>query len=409
MAEFSLAKKDLVTAQIYVDRLEKLAKELNSGFLHGGCLAIKCKLLAEKERTLDAIEYCEEALDYANEANVYNTKLATVGILYELNKKLDYHKEALAYHEIMLKLKDTVNQDEAKTNIQRLEFNNQIKLDSLKNAEEERLVQLAFEEEVNRENRKKKMAMGTGLLALIFAGGLWSRLRYIRRAKEVIQQERDRSENLLLNILPEEIARELKDYGKAEARTFEQVSILFTDFREFTQTSEQMTAQELVEEINYFFRGFDEICEKYGIEKIKTIGDSYMAAGGIPVPSEDAIRCTVLAALEMQELVESRKLHRRESGQLAFEMRAGINTGHVVAGIVGVKKFQYDIWGDAVNTASRMESHGETGQVNISQSTYEHIKNDPDFKFESRGKILTKGKGEVTMYFVERSGSRISD
>jgi class 3 adenylate cyclase len=163
-----------------------------------------------------------------------------------------------------------------------------------------------------------------------------------------------------------------------------------------------MEAKELVEEINHCFRAFDEICEKYGVEKIKTIGDSYMAAGGLPAPCENATLNVVLAALEMANFVVERKMECDKLGLPGFEMRAGIHSGNVVAGIVGVKKFQYDIWGDTVNTASRMESHGELGKVNISQSTYEIIKDDARFAFEYRGMVKVKGKGEINMWFVRR-------
>jgi class 3 adenylate cyclase len=204
----------------------------------------------------------------------------------------------------------------------------------------------------------------------------------------------------LLNILPSEIALELKEKGSAEARKFDKVSILFTDFKEFTQTSEKLSATELVSKINYCFKGFDEIMEKYGIEKIKTIGDAYMAAGGLPVLTEESVKNTVMAGLEMQDFISKRKQELESDGEIAFEMRVGIHTGPVVAGIVGVKKFQYDLWGDTVNTASRMETNGKVAMVNISGDTYEIIKNDPLFAFESRGKIEVKGKGEIDMYFV---------
>jgi class 3 adenylate cyclase len=222
----------------------------------------------------------------------------------------------------------------------------------------------------------------------------------LKRTAE-LRQEKEASEKLLLNILPEEIAKELKENGEAEARSFNQVSILFTDFKEFTQLSEKLTAKALVAEINHCFMAFDRICEEYEIEKIKTIGDAYMASGGLPVPSEDSAKNIVLAAIQMTEFMLQRKKERETSGQLPFEMRAGAHTGPVVAGIVGVKKFQYDIWGDTVNTASRMESHGEVGRVNVSQTTYELLKNESQLTFEHRGKLEVKGKGEVNMYFVE--------
>jgi len=219
----------------------------------------------------------------------------------------------------------------------------------------------------------------------------------VERQRDQIEKEKDRSDSLLLNILPAEIAEELKQKGRADARDFDMVSILFTDFKGFTEKSEKLSAAELVNEINVCFEAFDAIMEKYGIEKIKTIGDAYMAAGGLPVPAADSVKNTVLAALEMQKFILSRKATK---GEQAFEMRVGIHTGPVVAGIVGVKKFQYDIWGDTVNTAARMEQNSEVGKVNISQATYELLKDDPQFTFENRGKIEAKGKGEVEMYFV---------
>jgi class 3 adenylate cyclase/ketosteroid isomerase-like protein len=219
---------------------------------------------------------------------------------------------------------------------------------------------------------------------------------------EELRLEKERTENLLLNILPADIAEELKIYGKSDAKDFEQVSILFTDFKEFTQISQKLTAQELVAEINYCFKAFDEIVGRHGIEKIKTIGDSYMAAGGLSQSTADAARRTILAALDMTDLILERRQYNIDRGKEPFEMRAGIHTGPVVAGIVGVKKFQYDIWGDTVNTASRMESNGQIGRVNISESTYQLIKDDPAFVFEYRGKIPAKGKGEINMYFVNK-------
>ncbi|MEN8798355.1 MAG: adenylate/guanylate cyclase domain-containing protein, partial [Flavobacteriaceae bacterium] len=217
---------------------------------------------------------------------------------------------------------------------------------------------------------------------------------------KIIEKEKDRSENLLLNILPSEIAEELKLKGSVDAQDFDEVSVLFTDFKGFTTRSEKLSARELVEEINLCFEAFDHICGRYKIEKIKTIGDAYMAGGGLPVPSDDAVKNTVLAALEMQAFMGKRAIEKEASNEIPFEMRVGIHTGPVVAGIVGVKKFQYDIWGDTVNTASRMESSGEVGKINISQATYDIIKDDPQFSFEERGKIKAKGKGVVEMYFV---------
>ncbi|MGB6034724.1 MAG: adenylate/guanylate cyclase domain-containing protein, partial [Cryomorphaceae bacterium] len=267
-------------------------------------------------------------------------------------------------------------------------------------AEEALLVELAYEKELRKKDTTRNVAIGSGLVFFLLAGGLLSRNRYIKKSRDIISLEKDRSESLLLNILPAEIAEELKDKGRADARDFDLVSILFTDFVRFTEISSKMNAQDLVSEINSCFETFDSIMAKYGIEKIKTIGDAYMAAGGLPVPSQNAPANTVQAALEMQDFIRKRKAERDAKDLPAFKMRVGIHTGPVVAGIVGVKKFQYDLWGDTVNTASRLESSGEPGEVNISNKTYEMVKNDTRFSFKSRGKIDVKGKGEIEMWFV---------
>jgi class 3 adenylate cyclase len=248
--------------------------------------------------------------------------------------------------------------------------------------------------------RSRNLYLFSGLGVLVLSLGLWSRLRYISRTRSIIQEEKERSDNLLLNILPREVADELKNKGKSKARDFDMVSILFTDFVEFTSTSEKMSAAELVDEVDHCFRAFDAIMEKYGIEKIKTIGDAYMAAGGLHIPRTTEPKDVVLAALEMQDFILSRMKENSAQGKLAFEMRAGVHTGPVVAGIVGVKKFQYDIWGDTVNTASRMESHGSAGRLNISNDTYVLVKDDPRFVFENRGTTEVKGKGMMDMWFV---------
>lgn len=247
-----------------------------------------------------------------------------------------------------------------------------------------------------------------GIFFLLGAIGIYTRLQYVHKSRTAIQKEKDISEGLLLNILPASVAEELKQKGYAEAMHFDISTILFSDFKGFTTISETLTAAQLVEEINICFRAFDEIITRYGIEKIKTIGDSYMAAAGIPANNTASVSDTVHAAIEMQDFIRARIEERNKQDLPSFQMRIGLHTGPVVAGIVGVKKFQYDIWGDTVNIASRMESSGMVGQVNISEATYQHVKDNQDFVFTPRGKIAAKGKGEMEMYFVELAHSTMS-
>ena len=350
-----------------------------------------------------AITQCHKSLNLSEELGAIDLQKQACECLYKAYKKLGKGIKALKYHEQMLVLNDSLQSEETSKKLQEMEFKKQVLADSLLQVEKDLKVELAHQTEVQQKNKNKNLAIGAGIFFLLLAGGFYSRWHYVKKSKAVIEKEKDRSEHLLLNILPAEIAEELKVNGRAVARDFDMVSILFTDFKEFTQTSEKLTARELVGEINFYFEAFDNICEKFEIEKIKTIGDSYMAAGGLPVPSEDSIKNTVLAGLEMQSFISNRIIEKDKLNEMSFKMRLGIHTGPVVAGIVGVKKFQYDIWGDTVNTASRMESSGDVGKVNISKGTYKLLKDDDDFTFESRGKIEAKGKGKMEMYFVERN------
>lgn len=235
-------------------------------------------------------------------------------------------------------------------------------------------------------------------LFLIILGITAYHYSVVTKTERDLETEHQRSEQLLLNILPEETARELKDKGSAEARLIDQVTVLFTDFKGFTAMSEKLTPGELVRDLDECFSAFDRICEQHGIEKIKTIGDAYMAAGGLPAPTATHAQDAVRTALDMAEFMAGMKARKIAAGLPFFELRIGLHTGPVVAGIVGIRKFQYDIWGDTVNTASRMESSGEVGRVNISEATHELVKD--DFRCAFRGEVEAKGKGRLGMYFV---------
>lgn len=214
-----------------------------------------------------------------------------------------------------------------------------------------------------------------------------------------VEIERQKSDKLLLNILPLETAQELKDTGTAKPTRYERITVLFTDFKGFTNISEKLTPEQVIAELNYCFLAFDEICEKYNIEKIKTIGDAYMCAGGLPAANTTNPVDVVSAGLEMQVWMNNWKKDKMAKNEPVWELRLGIHSGEAVAGVIGKNKFAYDIWGDTVNLASRMESSGEVGKVNISGTTYELVKD--KFQCVYRGKIEAKNKGEVEMYFVE--------
>ena len=222
------------------------------------------------------------------------------------------------------------------------------------------------------------------------------RTAQIAKEKTEVEKQKQQSDKLLLNILPEEVAAELKETGTAKAKYFDNVTVIFTDFVNFTKTSEQMTPQELIDELHNCFKNFDEIITRYNIEKIKTIGDAYLAVAGLPIADPKHAENTVSAAIEIRNFMVNRY---KELGDKTFKIRIGIHTGNVIAGIVGLAKFQYDIWGDTVNTAARMEQSSANGKINISQTTYDLVKD--KFVCTYRGDIEAKNKGKLSMYFVD--------
>ena len=251
--------------------------------------------------------------------------------------------------------------------------------------------------------RALRNSIAAGLLgALIFLVVVIRQRIRIGREKKISDAEKQRSDELLLNILPEEVADELKATGSAKAKAFTMVTVMLTDFKDFTTISEKVSAELLVAEIHHCFSAFDHIIQKYKIEKIKTIGDAYLCASGLPVSNYSHAVDILNAAFEIREFMSRRKTEKEALGQLPFEIRIGIHTGPVVAGIVGVKKYAYDIWGDTVNLAARMEQNSEAGKINISENTYELVKD--RFVCTYRGKIEAKNKGMVNMYFAEPGG-----
>lgn len=254
---------------------------------------------------------------------------------------------------------------------------------------------------LNEQKRTQKIIVIAISISLILLGllaiGLYKRNKFIQKTSKIIEYEKNRSENLLLNILPEETALELKENGSVKAKKFNSVSVLFTDFKGFTQYAENLEPEELVKSIDFYFSKFDEIMEKYDLEKIKTVGDSYMCVGGLPFATSDHAVKIVQAAFEIIQFVEEAK-NNEINNLTQFDVRVGINSGPVVAGVVGIKKFSYDIWGDTVNVASRMETAAETGKINISENTYHLIKE--VFNCNYRGVIEVKNRSSLKMYYV---------
>lgn len=354
--------------------------------------------------TKSSLEYLHEALTIARRIGARAYLINIYQDMAETYADMERFKEAFTYNQLYTELKDS---------LQSIEKNKAVELiTQFEKENKQREIQLLTKDsEIQQLSLKRqkilKNSVGVvGILLFILAVLLLHRYRYVRKTNNelaeknlIINKEKDRSDKLLLNILPAETAEELKTNGYAEAKQFDMVTVMFTDFVGFTKLAETLSAQELVSEIDHCFKNFDLIISNYPIEKIKTIGDSYMCAGGLPVINTTNPVDMVNAAIQIQQFMINLKAERIAQNKSYFDLRCGIHTGPVVAGVVGIKKYQYDIWGDAVNLASRMESSGEPEKVNISQTTYELVKD--QFTCIYRGKISAKNKGFVDMYYVD--------
>ncbi len=266
---------------------------------------------------------------------------------------------------------------------------------------------LLKESELELKNSQRNLYLVLSLLGLLSAGCLalffWNAKRTNKELElknQQIEEEKERSEELLLNILPKFVAQELKESSRVETRLINQCTVLFTDFINFSSISKTLSPHELIAALDECFRAFDEIISKFQIEKIKTIGDAYMCAGGVPVPNDTHAIDAVNAAKEMVKFLDKWNAKREKKNLVRFDARIGIHTGPIIAGVVGMKKFAYDIWGDTVNVAARLESTSEASKINISSSTYELIKE--QYSCTSRGDVKVKNMKNIEMYFVDK-------
>ncbi len=403
-ADVRALQGDNNTAIEYYDKCIVLSEELNNPTTKAFVLHKKGSLYLDQNNFSDAKKFCEASFLLSGEIQDIENGAAACECLHNAYKLKGDFKNALAYHELFVEMSDSLTRLKSMDDVSKISLKHDYEMRSLEDSlsrEEERIkTEYTFEAEINRKKNERNVFIVGAIFILLLAGVLANRLWFSTKTKKIIQKERERSDSLLLNILPAAVAQELKDKGKATTRQYSNVTVLFTDFKGFTNLAEQMSAEALISEVDMCFQHFDVIMHKYGLEKIKTIGDAYMAVAGLPEGNTANAQAAVLAALEMMQWVEERYSMRTYADLPAFRMRAGMHTGPAIAGVVGLNKFQYDVWGDTVNTSARIESSGEVGRVNISESTYQQVKNVVGFHFEARGKIVAKNKGEMEMYFV---------
>lgn len=384
---------DDANAKIFFDKAIKLYDELQ--IKDDSYAMLNCNLGQLYMRQNDlakAEQYLLRADELGNTSGFLSDKVEYKKQLALLYSKLKIWDKAFIYNQQLMQLKDSLAKDE------NLRISHDLENKYNVAQKEKQILILNKDKQLQQKEiqRQRVLQYATLIIAAIFL--LFGSLFLFQRIR--IAKEKRKSDSLLLNILPKQTAEELKASGKTEAKYYESCSILFTDFENFTTASELLSPQQLVSEIDMCYSAFDKILLKYNIEKIKTIGDSYMCVAGLPAPNKNHAADILNAALEIRNFMNDLYEERKRKNEMCFKIRIGINTGPLVAGVVGSSKFAYDVWGDAVNIASRMESSSETGKVNISGSTYELVKD--NFTCTYRGKIAVKNKGEIDMYFAEK-------
>lgn len=393
---YAKLKNDSI-ALINITKASKTLEELGDYYPVSVYLTYMSDIYKNHQNWNKAFEFAQKSLTLAIEYDLKPQISDAYLKLSELYEVVGNRDEAYSSYKNHIIYRDSVNNIKTVQDIANIRTDYEIAQKQVEVNLKQNEVDLLSEKQRNQ--RITIMASLTGLgLILVLTVGLFRRNRFIQKTSNIIQEEKNRSDNLLLNILPEETAKELKEKGSVKAKKFDSVTVLFTDFIGFTKYSANLSPEQLVKSVNQYYSKFDEIMVKHGLEKIKTIGDAYMAAGGLPFPSENHAIKMIEAAIEIAEFVRDFK-ETEFDDQPKLGIRIGINTGAVVAGVVGTKKFAYDVWGDTVNIASRMESNSEAGKINISDSTYQLVKE--RFSCVYRGEIEAKNKGKLKMYFVE--------
>jgi len=346
-------------------------------------------IYVDKQDINAALDYARRSLTLALKYGLKQQISDAYFKLSHLYEKMDSTTKSLDYYKMHILYKDSVFSIKA---VQQM-AQNQTEFEISRKQMEVDLL--------NAQKRNQRIIVIATIVALVLIGllalGLFRRYKFIKKTKRIIESEKNRSENLLLNILPQDTAEELKEKGAVQAKKFSSVTVMFTDFVGFTTDARNLSPEELVNSVNYYFSRFDAIIGKYNMEKIKTIGDSYMCAGGLTKSTKNQALEMVKVAFEIVKFIEWSKKESKMN-VTPFNIRIGINTGPVVAGVVGTRKFAYDIWGDTVNVASRMESMSEPGKINVSEYTYSLIKEVCDCTY--RGEIEVKNRGKMKMYFV---------
>ena len=392
-------KGDLKNAIRYNEQSYQMAREFDSKLDMTQSLKALGDIYFKTEDYEAAIRSYKQADSIARIIPAYKELDSAYSGLAATYSKMGDYGNAYRYQKLYSSLSDTLNNQTLSDKLTSLQGNfeiltrqNQINL----------LTKDKKLQDLELRNQKIQKAFITAALVLIFiiAFGIYRNYRSKVKTNIILDKQKAEIEGLLLNILPSEVAAELQQNGSATPRFYDQVSVLFTDFKGFTLIADALSPQEVVSELNACFIAFDNIIEKYNLEKIKTIGDSYMCAGGIPTEDADHPVNIIQAGLEIRDWMKAMNQRRVDAGLQSWELRIGIHVGPAVAGVVGRKKYAYDIWGSTVNIASRMESSGQPGFVNISAAAHELVKH--RYECVYRGKVYAKNIGEIDMYFVDK-------